>query len=69
MSLKPSSSHLHREVTYDDLPLYCPMAKDTIWDSHPKVFLPIEESGYAKCPYCGTEYKLKDWNPDVVVGY
>jgi uncharacterized Zn-finger protein len=29
-----------------------------LWNSHPKVFLPIEETGEAKCPYCGAEYRL-----------
>ncbi|TDJ10768.1 MAG: zinc-finger domain-containing protein, partial [Gammaproteobacteria bacterium] len=26
----------------------------------PKVYLPIEETGEAKCPYCGAEYTLAD---------
>ncbi len=52
------------EVTYDDLPLYCPTHDMSVWNAHPRVFLPIEETGFAKCPYCGTEYVLKDWNPN-----
>lgn len=56
------------EVTYDDLPLYCPNDKAPIspaapFGGHPRVFLPIEKTGKAKCPYCGTEYVLKDWDP------
>ncbi|MDG4811773.1 zinc-finger domain-containing protein [Hydrogenovibrio sp. 3SP14C1] len=51
------------EVTYGDLPLSCPRPEDTQWNSHPKVMLPIEETGVAKCPYCGTDYVLKDWDP------
>ena len=31
-----------------------------LWNSHPKVFLPIEETGEAKCPYCGAVYYLED---------
>ena len=31
-----------------------------IWNSHPKVYLDVGKSGEAKCPYCGTVYKLKD---------
>ncbi|MGB0133780.1 zinc-finger domain-containing protein, partial [Dokdonella sp.] len=32
-----------------------------LWNSHPKVFLPIEEQGgSAKCPYCGAEYILEN---------
>jgi len=30
------------------------------WNSHPRVYLPIEETGEAKCPYCGAAYFLKD---------
>ncbi len=56
------------EVTYDDLPLYCPNEYSPIsqagsFGGHPRVFLPIEKTGRAKCPYCGTEYGLKDWAP------
>lgn len=46
------------EVTADDLPLHCPMPGKRLWDSHPKVFLPIEDSGEAVCPYCGTHFVL-----------
>lgn len=31
-----------------------------LWNSHPKVYLPIEETGEAKCPYCGAEYSVAD---------
>ncbi|HQT26175.1 MAG TPA: zinc-finger domain-containing protein [Burkholderiales bacterium] len=47
------------EVTEKDLPLHCPMPSMTLWDAHPRVFLPIEETGEALCPYCGTLYMLK----------
>lgn len=52
------------EVTYDDLPLHCPTGEMSLWNAHPQVFLPIEATGQAKCPYCGTEYVLKDWDPN-----
>jgi uncharacterized Zn-finger protein len=32
----------------------------SLWDSHPRVYLAIEETGTAKCPYCGAEFTLKD---------
>ena len=48
------------DVTKADLPLHCPMDKMRVWDSHPRVFLPIEKTGKAKCPYCGADYILKD---------
>lgn len=48
-------------VEADQLPLHCPMPGTSQWDSHPKVYLPIKENGgFAKCPYCGAEYTLKD---------
>lgn len=48
------------EVTAADLPLHCPMDSMTLWNSHPRVYLPIEDTGKAKCPYCGADYILKD---------
>ncbi|MXZ80784.1 MAG: zinc-finger domain-containing protein [Gammaproteobacteria bacterium] len=45
-------------ITRADLPLHCPMPGMRLWDSHPKVYLPIEETGRERCPYCGTLYIL-----------
>ncbi len=47
------------EVTASDLPLHCPMPDHVLWNTHPRVFLPIEKTGEALCPYCGTHYTLK----------
>lgn len=47
------------EITAAELPLHCPTPQQMLWNSHPRVFLPIEESGEALCPYCGTRYVLK----------
>jgi uncharacterized Zn-finger protein len=47
------------EVTADDLPLHCPTPEMLLWNSHPRVYLPIEVKGEALCPYCGTMYVLK----------
>jgi uncharacterized Zn-finger protein len=49
------------EVKRADLPVHCPTEAMTLWNSHPQVYLPIEEQGgEAKCPYCGAVYVLKD---------
>jgi uncharacterized Zn-finger protein len=48
------------EVTRADLPLSCPMPNMKLWCSHPKVYLPIEATGEAKCPYCGADFILID---------
>ncbi|MGA9342480.1 MAG: zinc-finger domain-containing protein [Rhodanobacteraceae bacterium] len=46
-------------VTVADLPLSCPMPGMSLWNSHPKVYLPIaDQGGRAKCPYCGAEFEL-----------
>lgn len=47
------------EVTEDDLPLHCPTPGMSLWNSHPRVYLPLGKMGEALCPYCGTLYKLK----------
>ncbi len=47
-------------VSRSDLPLHCPMPDMSLWNSHPRVFLPIEQTRAAKCPYCGAEYTLVD---------
>ena len=59
MSNATPNAQTHYEVSKKDLPLHCPTAEMSLWNSHPKVFLPIEKTGKAQCPYCGTEYTLK----------
>ena len=48
------------EVTDADLPLSCPMLMMRLWDAHPRVYLPIEATGRAICPYCAAEYVLNN---------
>ena len=45
-------------VTRAELPLSCPSPAMALWNSHPRVFLQVEKTGFAKCPYCGAEYTL-----------
>jgi uncharacterized Zn-finger protein len=47
------------EVTAKDLPLHCPTPAMMLWNAHPRVFLDIERTGEALCPYCGTKYVLQ----------
>jgi uncharacterized Zn-finger protein len=49
----------HVEITARELPLYCPMDSMSLWNSHPRVYLPIEDTGEERCPYCGTLYVLR----------
>jgi uncharacterized Zn-finger protein len=56
--IEPNAQNRY-EVTRADLPLSCPMPGMTLWNSHPRVYLPIEASGQERCPYCGAVYVLK----------
>jgi uncharacterized Zn-finger protein len=55
-----ANAERHYEVTGADLPLSCPTPAMTLWNSHPRVYLPIEATGRAHCPYCGAKYTLVD---------
>jgi len=56
---KDVSRAIHK-VTKDDLPLSCPRPRDEAWNMHPRVYLQIEKTGEASCPYCGARYQLQD---------
>lgn len=40
--------------------IFCPNPKADmkLWNGHPRVFLDVARTGEARCPYCGTVYKL-----------
>lgn len=57
--IQPNAEHNYT-VTKADLPLSCPMPGMYLWNSHPRVYLPIEETGSAMCPYCGAYYRLTE---------
>ena len=59
-TLKPANAQRQVQVTARQLPLHCPLPGTYLWNSHPKVYLPIEATGTAVCPYCGTRYILVD---------
>ncbi len=48
------------KISRDHLPLSCPLPEEEVWNLHPRVYLPIEATGEAVCPYCGTRYLLED---------
>lgn len=56
----PANTERRYEVSRSQLPLCCPSPAMALWNSHPRVYLPIEASGNATCPYCGALYVLKD---------
>ena len=56
--IQPNALHQY-SVTPADLPLSCPMPGMYLWNSHPRVYLAIEATGWAKCAYCGAEYTME----------
>ncbi len=49
------------KVTRADLPLSCPLPDMILWNSHPRVYLAIEDNGgESVCPYCAAHFVLKD---------
>jgi len=59
-SLEPANTQRAYQVYREDLPLSCPTPEQKLWNSHPRVYLPIEETGEAICPYCSARYELLD---------
>ncbi len=47
-------------VGRDQLPLSCPRPEDEVWNMHPRVYIAVEKTGKASCPYCGAQYQLED---------
>jgi uncharacterized Zn-finger protein len=58
MALPTELNQKFVEIQPSDLPLHCPLASQKLWNTHPRVFMPIETTGESRCPYCGTLYKL-----------
>jgi uncharacterized Zn-finger protein len=42
--------------------VFCPspMADMKLWNSHPRIYLDVAGTGEARCPYCGTVYRLRE---------
>jgi len=59
VDIKPTHRDRMVEVAAGDLPLHCPLPSQQLWNTHPRVFLPIEQTGESLCPYCGTRYVLR----------
>jgi uncharacterized Zn-finger protein len=57
---EPANAERQYTVKRADLPLSCPTPEMVLWNSHPRVYLPIEKTGSARCPYCGAQFELDD---------
>ena len=57
----PANAEKRYTVSRADLPLSCPLPSMALWNSHPRVYMPIEaDGGTCQCPYCGATYVLVD---------
>ncbi|MGH8029170.1 MAG: zinc-finger domain-containing protein [Arenimonas sp.] len=61
-SSEPTAANTERryEVQRADLPVSCPTPAMALWNSHPRVYLPLEAEGECACPYCGARFVLID---------
>ena len=48
------------EVTRAQLPVCCPLPDQILWNSHPRVYLPLQTASEAVCPYCEAHFVLVD---------
>jgi uncharacterized Zn-finger protein len=58
--IEAASSKKPYRIKKSDLPLSCPTKDMEVWNAHPKVYLPIESTGEATCPYCSSHFILKN---------
>jgi len=58
----PANAEKRYNVHRSDLPLSCPKPEMALWNSHPRVYLAIEDAPnqQAQCPYCGATFVLVD---------
>lgn len=57
---KPANTERVYRVARADLPISCPTPEMALWNSHPRVYLPLEDQTEAKCPYCGAMFQRVD---------
>ena len=54
-----TAADLHAQGGEGQGAVFCPNPKMALWSTHPRVFLDVGSTGEAKCPYCGTVYRLR----------
>jgi uncharacterized Zn-finger protein len=58
---RPPNAAKFYEVTEDQLPMYCPTPESSLWNGHPRVYIPLEyKNQEARCPYCSAVFRLVD---------
>jgi uncharacterized Zn-finger protein len=54
MDCETPNTHREHRVTEAQGPVCCPPPRECLWNSHPRVYLALDSSGRARCPYCST---------------
>ena len=59
-AMSPSVVELRPQDLSERGSVCCPHPKAgmKLWNSHPKVYLDLAHASQARCPYCGTLYRL-----------
>lgn len=65
--MKVANAETLVEVTLDELPIHCPVPDAPLWNSHPRVFIPLQDHPEAKCAYCGTVFRLVEQKTEAAV--
>lgn len=55
---KEASAAESVKLKQSELPAYCPTEEMGLWNTHPRVYIPLDEKKDANCPYCGTRFIL-----------
>lgn len=59
----PANAEKRYTVSRADLPLSCPLPSMALWNSHPRVYLPIEDAPVARCS-APTAVRTSSWPTD-----
>ncbi len=46
------------QIKASELPAYCPTEEMGLWNTHPRVYISLEDEKQGSCPYCGTQFEL-----------
>lgn len=55
---QPTTTKTPIQVSKNSLPACCPPKEQAHWNQHPRVYLELEATGSADCPYCGNHFEM-----------
>ena len=57
---EPANTKRRYEITRAQLPVCCPLPGQSLWNAHPRVYLPLPVVQEAVCPYCEAHFVWVD---------